>query len=158
MTDNNAPDDTVMASVFPPFSGLWSTLLGLRSPCRSDGHCWGHRRNHCRPVCSHLASRYVCQRGQLQAADIATRWCDGKKLEITSNQSGQFWCKFPHTMWSIRARPQYRYWCDFHREVDRGKEYHPMPTIPWFYPDFAPPALQQDWSCASPTQPTWKMR
>jgi hypothetical protein len=31
-----------------------------------------------------------------------------------------------------------------HREVDRGKEYHPMPTIPRYHPNFAPPALRRD--------------
>ncbi len=45
-----------------------------------------------------------------------------------------------------------------HQEVDRGKAYHPMLTMPHYHPTFAPPALQQDWHCASPARPTSKSR
>ncbi len=31
-----------------------------------------------------------------------------------------------------------------HQEVNRGKVYHPMPTILYYHPAFAPPALRRD--------------
>ena len=45
-----------------------------------------------------------------------------------------------------------------HREIDRGEVYHPMPTIPHYHPEFAPPTLRRDRRRASPARPTGKSR